>query len=106
MRVNCTGTTVAKTNHLFRSPFKKTIPWDPNPANMNYNAVYFDHFLPPVKAKMTVLDEIIWDPRCEYYYTVVKNSICFHCPDDKNPDRQVSVREVFIRNIPTLPTNT
>ena len=95
MRVDHAGSTVIKNNPLLRSPFKKTIPWDPNPANMDYNAVYFDHFLPPVKGKAAVLDEILWDPCCGHYATVVKNNIRFNCPDNEDQDRKVSVCFMF-----------
>ena len=39
------------------SPFKIDIPWDPDPANVDYNKIFFDHFFPDLTGKAKVMDE-------------------------------------------------
>ena len=76
------------------SPFKNEdgMKWDPNPKNVDYNAILFNNFFPCVKGKAQVLDEFLRRPgRGSYRLKVERDKIRFHRPDADDPDELVSM---------------
>ena len=73
-----------------KSPFKIDIPWDPDPAKVDYNKIFFDHFFPDLTGKAKVMDEYFRDVRAPNHVTVVHDRITFDRPDHAEPDHLVS----------------
>ena len=73
-----------------KSPFKKDIPWDKDRRKVNYNKIFFDHFLPDLTGKSALLDEWLSDPRCPVFSMAQQDRIKFNRPDDDDPDCLVS----------------
>ena len=45
------------------SPFTIDIPWDPEPANVDYNNVFLAHFFPSLEGKAAQINRFHADPR-------------------------------------------
>ena len=73
------------------SPFKIDIPWDPNPSNVDYNKIFFDHFFPDLTGRAKVMDEFFKDVRAPSHVTVANDGITFDRPNHKDPDHVVSI---------------
>lgn len=80
------------------NPFSIDVPWDPNPDEVDYNSVFFDHFFPDLEGKAALLDEYLADERCSIYHTVKSDKIKFHreTDGDDDPDILVSVTLLFM----------
>ena len=63
------------TTNINKSPFKIDSPWDPDPAKIDYNKIFFDHFFPDLTGKAKVLDWFLQDGRAPTHITVVNKNI-------------------------------
>ena len=84
------------TTNIHKSPFKIDIPWDPDPAKVDYNKIFFDHFFPDLTGKAKVLDRFLQDVRAPTHMTVVNDNIKFNRPEHDDPDHLVSALHSFI----------
>ena len=73
------------------SPFKIDIPWNNDPEKVDYNIIFFEHFLPDLTDKAKIIDKFFDDVRAPMYATVESDNIKFHWPYDEDPDHLVSV---------------
>ena len=72
------------------SPFTVDIPWDAEPANVDYNNVFLTHFFPSLEGKASMIDRFHADPRSPNFRMVSDRNICFERPHDTDPDKLVS----------------
>ena len=83
-------TDTMETVNTAQSAFKIDIPWDPNPAKVNYNKIFFNRFFPDLTGKAKVLDRFMQDVRAPTHATVVKDNIRFDRPGHDDLDHLVS----------------
>ena len=73
------------------------IPWDADPAKVDYNCVSLDHFITSLKGKAKVLDDFLClQPKNPqggnpWKVCVQMDNICSHCEDSDDPDELSNV---------------
>jgi hypothetical protein len=82
--------------------FQETIPWNSDPMEVDYNAVLFEKFFPPIEGKAKVLDEFLRrdskNPRQENVWKrrVERDNIVFHREGSTDPDELVCTFVLFL----------